>query len=51
MKILLLLLFCSIFFNNLFAQSDLQRDGKKIIESAIEIGSGEKEIKKLWKKL
>ena len=29
MKILLLLLFCSIFFNNLFAQSDLQRDGKK----------------------
>ena len=50
MKILLLLLFCSIFFNNLFAQSDLQRDGKKIIESAIEIGSGEKEIKKTLEK-
>ena len=50
MKILLLLLFCSIFFNNLFAQSDLQRDGKKIIESAIEIGSGEKEIKKTVEK-
>ena len=50
MKILLLLLFCSIFFNNLFAQSDLQRDGKKIIKSAIEIGSGEKEIKKTLEK-
>ena len=43
-KLLLLLLFCSIFFNNLFAQSDLKRDGKKIIQSAIEVGSGEKEI-------
>jgi hypothetical protein len=43
-KKLLLLLFCSIFFNNLFAQSDLKTDGKKIIESAIEVGSGEKEI-------
>ena len=43
-KILLLLLFCSIFSNNLFAQSDLKRDSKKIIQSAIEVGSGEKEI-------
>ena len=43
-KILLLLLFCSIFFNNLFAQSDLKTDSKKIIQSAIEVGSGEKEI-------
>ena len=43
-KLLLLLLFCSIFFNNLFAQSDLKRDSKKIIQSAIEVGSGEKEI-------
>ena len=43
-KILLLLLFCSIFFNNLFAQSDLKRDSKEIIQSAIEVGSGEKEI-------
>ena len=49
-KILLLLLFCSIFFNNLFAQSDLKRDGKKIIEGALELGSGEKEIEKVVEK-
>ena len=49
-KILLLLIFCSIFFNNLFAQSDLKRDGKKIIEGALELGSGEKEIEKVVEK-
>ena len=49
-KLLLLLLFCSIFFNNLFAQSDLKRDGKRIIEGALELGSGEKEIEKVVEK-